>query len=198
MKKRKLGSFLLIVVILTLVLFSFSVNAQYGDYIVGHKLSSGVSNVHYYLDPSMSSTYQNAITSAMNSWCISGCDVIKVTQVTDLNSAEIKFSNKNYVNNSATQTARGYTLYYINGSGYTAPGAASFPTTDWLRCSVVLKDNLSFAEIVSTACHEIGHCLGLVHPSESVIPSSVMFTYDSTKRTNAPTIYDVTQINKIY
>ena len=167
---------------------------NYGEYIYEFNLEgwNGVSSCTYFIEATANNViYVEAIISAINSWMKATKmnkpqAIIKFIRVYNKSDATITFTVLQSFPEPISTTALAYTMFYkkINDILTLATEMGDRPVCNWTNCIVTMKTDLSLLSATRTACHEIGHCLGLDHPIPGYILTmgdhkSVMYPYNS-------------------
>jgi predicted Zn-dependent protease len=178
------------------------------DYAYSYKLQSGsVANLTYYIDTTANQAlFASAINNAIAQWVNATAQnstyaKVGFTRVYSATGATIVFKAQGTFPSWVSSGVNGYTELYSGNNLVTYQ--ANPPTSNWTNCIVYLKTTMSPTTSTAqrTACHEIGHCLGLAHPTP---PSGVTFTSimypsgSSIYAADSPTSTDAGQIEKIY
>lgn len=90
--------------------------------------------------------------------------------------------------------SKGYVAYYRGSKPVSVP--PSSPTANWDKCRVVIRTGLTGTQVQRTACHEIGHCLGLSHPVTPVL--SIMHPTGAQGAVNYISSQDVLNVEEKY
>lgn len=185
--------------VLTLVFSVFCANVsattfeEVHDYFL-HSQTVPLGQLTYYIDSSASGS-ATQIKAAMNAWSTASQGRISFTS-SSASSATIVFKKQSTFP-SGLSTTNGYVLYYSCGTSLNTPGG--IPSQDWTKCEAYIKSGLTSAQTQRTACHEIGHCLGLAHPyKNSTLTSSIMYESGNSKASNTPTPGDITNLEEKY
>lgn len=146
-----------------------------------YNLSGGVSNVYYWFDSSVNSTYQANFNSAANNWIYTGYGYNPIYMYKSSSNTSTKIDV--YTESKSKVTYSGYTMFYVKNS------AVNPNSSNWHWSKIMLNkyylNSYSTAKRTGVITHEIGHALGLDH---STYISSIMYGYDS--RTNTKVTKD--------
>ncbi len=203
MKLQRVISFLMVFVLVSSV-FCIKADASSLDYVYSYKLKSGsVANLTYYIDTTASQAlFAGAIDDAAAQWVTATAQnstkaKVKLTRVYSASGATIVFKAKGTFPSWASGV-NGYTELYSGSTIVT--NQVNPPTSSWNNCIVYLSTTLTPTTVKRVACHEIGHCLGLCHPTppQGVSFTSIMYPTGATYASNAPTSTDAAQIEKQY
>lgn len=179
-------------------------SAESGNYQYAYKFKSGsVANLTYYIDNTANQAlFSNAINSAVAQWVTATAQntskaKVGFTRVYSAAEATVVFKAAGTFPSWASN-ALGYTELYSGSTLVTVNGG--YPSSDWDKCVVYLKTTLSpsSSQAQRTACHEVGHCLGLAHPSITTGYSIMYPSGSSSYATDYPTATDANQIEMKY
>lgn len=165
-----------------------------------HKLTGGVGEYgsfrrYYWVDSSMPSSFNSAITDAVNKWVNTTSSPGVTTSISIRKTSVKKDSSFDLYGTNLGANITGLTELWVFDKQIQDPSAQNW---GWSKIYINKYNTVNYSTTTKRGlvAHELGHAMGLSH-QPGLKYSSLMYNYDSRGRTT-PAKIDCDNINHIY